>query len=143
MPNDLYEQPSRKALVIVLFMLLFVVLANFVDPAIALLTPGPEASLPERNEAVDRMVLVAFLMSVLAFSLIASVGLYFFRLGYGSAVSRRFPPLGATVVLRTRVRVGRAAVAMGWCYIALSAVMFCLASIEGYGIWFSIRLLAL
>lgn len=136
MAEELYLEPSRKAQVILLLVLISGgLVAASIGPLIDYLTPSKSATLEELESGGRSVMLVlmaTFFVCVILSLIWAS---YFLRLGYRALQSGSFPPPGAVVVARTRVRTGRVALISGWLSIAFGAFIFIPAVLIGYLLW--------
>lgn len=136
MADELYLEPSRRAQVIVLSLLIVggLIVASL-EPALNYLTSSKSATLEELES--DGRSLTLFFMGIFLIFVILSLmwTAYFARLGYRALKSGCFPPPGTLVVARTRVRTGRGALISGWLSISLGAVFIVPAAALGYLVW--------
>ena len=136
MEDELYLEPNRRTQTIVLLMIIFgILLFASIDPMISYLTPSKSAPLADLERGAKLLGLLASLFFVFALVISLIWAAYFGRVGYRSLKLGSYPPSGAIVVLRTRVRTGKQAVIAGYLSILL-AVLFGLFTIPmGYAIW--------
>ena len=144
MGDELYLEPNRKAQVIALLFLAFVVIIatipTFIEPTIDHIVPGRNASSEELETRIRLLVPIVF--GTLAANLVISllgVG-YFCRLGYRALKFGSFPPPGTMVVFRTRIQTGKLAVIAGCLTILCGVILGLLAVLTVYAAWLLIRI---
>ena len=99
------------------------------------ITPSQTAPLEELEAGARFLVLLALGVNVVAFVFSVIWVVYFVRFGYRTLKFGSYPPPGAIVVFRTRVRTGKEAVLSGWLSILFAVVMLLPVTLLGYLTW--------
>ena len=136
MAEEQYLEPTRGAQVIVLVVLILTALfLATLEPVLNYLTPSESAPLEEleRGGRLLELLWLAFFVAAVFLSLIWMA--YFLRLGYRTFEFGSFPPPGAMVLARTRVRTGREAKISGWLAVSFGLLMVVPAVALGYLVW--------
>lgn len=136
MNDESYLQPSRKAQIIVLVVLILMALiVASLEPVLKHVTPGKSATL-EELEGGARLLAILGLVTFSVACVVALTGAgYFARLGYRAMKLGSFPPPGTIVVVRTRIRTGKQVLLSGWLSILFGVLMIAPAVILGYLTW--------
>jgi hypothetical protein len=137
MADELYLEPNRKARIVVVITFVFLaVIVALIDPTIKRMMPGEGAPVEEVQSAARFLTRLALGIVVLAFIISLVWVAYFCRLGYRTLKLGSYPPVGAIVLVRTRVRTGKQAVLAGYLSISLAVLLVLLDVLVGYVTWF-------
>jgi hypothetical protein len=134
--SERYVEPSRKAQIVLLAILVLVALvAASIEPTITRLAPSPSAPQQEVDSGIRELTLVGLGTLVVAF--IASVWgvTYFVRLGFRALKLRTFPPPGTIVLRRTRIRTGAQATLAAYHALAFAGLLSVLTILSAYVAW--------
>ena len=123
--REQYAVPTRRGRIVYLFLLATFVALNFsVEPALEYLSPSlsEDASLAELSARIkwqDQLFMYICFLSVLIFGTFAMLC---FKWGYQTYATQRFPPDGAFVLFKTKIRVGVYARRIAFLYYFLSII---------------------
>jgi len=123
--REQFAVPTRLGRIVYLFLLgTFLALYFSVEPAVEFLAPSAndDASIAELSAAIkwyDQLFVYIGVLSALIFGLFAML---LFRWGYRAYSTQKFPPDGAFVLFRTKIRLGAYARMMAFSYYFLSII---------------------
>ena len=124
MGDELYIEPNRKTQIIVLLVIIFAALIiASIELMVSYLTPSLTAPLEELEAGARLLLLLALCVNVAGVVLSVIWVVYFARIGYRTFKFGNYPPPGAIIVFRTKVRTGKEAVISGWLSILFAVMM--------------------
>ena len=123
--TEQFAVPTRLGIIISLCLLgTFVALYFSVEPVVEYLSPSPneDASLADLRASLDRYDQLFVYICVLSVLIFGMFAMLLFRWGYQAYSTEKFPPDGAFVLFKTKIRVGAYARRMAFLYYLLSII---------------------
>ncbi|MEQ1589662.1 MAG: hypothetical protein ABL902_04835 [Gallionella sp.] len=143
MVDELYLEPSRKAqIVFLLVIILAALLFASINPFIDYLTPSQGASSEDLKAGARLLASLALVPQVIVFLIMLFWAAYFGRRGYRTIKFGIFPPVGSIVIWRTKIRTGEQANLEGRTSIFMAVCWGLFALLEIFKIWSLAKLLS-